>query len=238
MMGHVKITRGEFISQFDCNATGSMTEYVGCKFDRNFHKKLIKFTQSVMIQSCKDKFVVNHNKIPKTPAETGSILKCCRAEKYVGQAKQKIYRSGVVKLLHMMRWSCPDILNAVRELSKHMKEASIVHMKAMYRVMIYAIHTPTHELTLKPTGHWECKDKEYLFRINGKSDADYAKDPDNCCSIRGIMVFLNNALVTIRSRQRACVTLSIMEADLYVATICAQDMLYVYQLLKLMGFCV
>ena len=56
--------------------------------------------------------------------------------------KQKKYISGTGKLLHMMRWSRPDILNAVRELSKHMKEENLLHYKAMHRVMEYVMRTP------------------------------------------------------------------------------------------------
>jgi len=43
----------------------------------------------------------------------------------------------VGKLLHMMRWSRPEVYNAVHDLSRHMKASTAVHVKAMHRVMKY-----------------------------------------------------------------------------------------------------
>ena len=80
--------------------------------------------------------------------------------------KQKKIRSGTGKLLHMMRWSRPDVLNAVRELSEHMKEANLVHCKAMHRVMEYVMRTPKRGLTLAPNGAWDgSKDFEFAVKV-------------------------------------------------------------------------
>lgn len=116
-----------------------------------------------------------------------------------------------------------------------MKTANMIRMKAMYWVMSYIIHMPTHGLTLQPSGQWDSKDKEYEFTVYGKSDRDYIKDPNNRKSISRRTVFLNDVPVAIRSKQQACVTLSTMEAELYVTTTCAQDMLFVYRLMKSIG---
>ena len=75
-----------------------------------------------------------------TPAEPGSQLRRCKEGSEI--SKQKKFRSGTGKLLHMMRWSRPDVLNAVRELSKHMKESNLLHYGAMCRVMEHAMKTP------------------------------------------------------------------------------------------------
>eukprot|EP00980_Cylindrotheca_fusiformis_P024838 scaffold12577_cov64-Cylindrotheca_fusiformis.AAC.1 len=95
--------------------------------------------------------------------------------------------------------------------------------------------TPKRGLTLKPFGEWDGVDRDYEFEINGKSDADYAKDVDNRRSISGTSVFLNGAPVCMRSGQQQSTTLSTTEAELVAGVQCAQDMLYVYRILTSIG---
>ena len=95
--------------------------------------------------------------------------------------------------------------------------------------------TPKRGLTLKRTGEWDRIDNNYEFNIRGKSDADYAKDPDNRKSISGTTTFLNDAPVAMQSGQQNTVTLSVCEAELMAAVQCAQDMLYVYRIMTSIG---
>jgi hypothetical protein len=55
----------------------------------------------------------------------------------------------------MMRWTRPEILNSVRELSRAMAGAALNHVQAMRRVMKYCVSTPDRGLLLKPTGIWD-----------------------------------------------------------------------------------
>jgi hypothetical protein len=68
----------------------------------------------------------------------------------VSYNEQKKYRSGVGKLLHMMRWSRPETLNSVRELSGFMQGAMSAHLRAMLRVMKYCVGTSNRGMFLKP----------------------------------------------------------------------------------------
>jgi len=47
----------------------------------------------------------------------------CDAQHELGTEQQKTYRSGVGKLLYLMRWYRSDISNTTRELSKYMMNA-------------------------------------------------------------------------------------------------------------------
>ena len=71
-----------------------------------------------MIQSFQDEFELPNERDPVTPAEENRVLVKCAEEHMLNKKDQKTYRSGVGKLLHMMRWSRPEILNSVRELSR------------------------------------------------------------------------------------------------------------------------
>jgi hypothetical protein len=150
-----------------------MDEYVGCKLERDWKDRSIRFThQPVMIQSVKDKFDVLEGSKFKMPAEPGSVLVKCKESNGLMAKLRIVYHSRTGKLLHMMRWSHPELLNPVRDLSKHMKVAALTHMKVLKRVMAYVVARPKRGLTLKPVGEWDGL-KEYKFEVSGLSDLDY-----------------------------------------------------------------
>ena len=139
---------------------------------RDEDNNLLKLTQLVLLQSYHDEFdLLNDGPDPRTPAEPGMVLMPCDEKDVLSWTQKTEYQSGVGKLLHMMRWSRPDILNATRELSRHMKKAANRHMMAMYCVMRYCVATPEQGLFLKPNGVWN-GDKDYEFKIVGMSNAN------------------------------------------------------------------
>ena len=102
---------------------------MGCKIERT--DSSIKFTQPVLLQSFEDEFRCKAGRI-KIPAEAAGHLEKCKPVDALSEGEQTKYRSGVGKLLHMMRWSRPEIYNAVRELTRFMTiGASKDHMLAM-----------------------------------------------------------------------------------------------------------
>jgi hypothetical protein len=62
-----------------------------------------------------------HHRIVKPTEETGKLT----------DKEQKLYRTGVGMLLYLVKYSRPDIANAIRELSKGMKEATLDAMKEL-----------------------------------------------------------------------------------------------------------
>ena len=76
----------------------------------------------------------------KTPAAPGEIITkpVDENEKVDGQ-KQRLYRSGVGMLLYLIKFSRPEISNAVRELSKVMDSAAQAHVKGLYRAIKYTL---------------------------------------------------------------------------------------------------
>ena len=227
--------RDEFMARFDCDDLGEVTEYVGCKLERNMEEGWLKLTQPVLMKSYEDEFdLPTDGPDPTTPAEGGQVLRPCEEGDGLPPEMQTKYRSGVGKLLHMMRWSRPDVLNAVREQSKYMQEASPAHMKAMKRIMRYLTLTSNRGLCLNPKRKWD-GNPEFEFRIYGLSDASYATDLDGRKSVSGESVFLEGSPVCMRSSQQKSVTLSTAEAELVAATSCAQEMLFVMRLMESVG---
>jgi hypothetical protein len=235
--GGVLKAKEEMMSRFDCDEVGEMKEYVGCKVERDWENGSLKLTQPVLLQSFTDEFDLPDGNCSNTPAVPGDVLRKGNPGDEVPAALQATYRSGVGKLLHMMKWTRPETLNAVRELSRFMTGATMAHLQAMYRVMKYCLCTPHRGLVLKPTSKWD-GDPKFEFTVEGRSDSDYAKDPEKRRSVSGYSTFLCGAPVTMKSRMQGCVTLSVTEAELVSATHCAQDMLFIMRVLESIGLCV
>jgi hypothetical protein len=170
----------QMIERIGCDDVGEMKEYIGCKIDRKGGQ--LKLAQPLLLQSFIDEFdLPNDKSYPSTPAEPGSFF--MKGDK-LSMSEQRKYWSGVGKLLYLMRWSCPEIMNSVRELSRFMQEASKAHLTVMYRVMKYCVGTPKRGLMIEPTEIWD-GDKKFEFTISGRSDSDFAKDIISCRSVSG-----------------------------------------------------
>ena len=101
-------TKKGMMDQFDCDEVGELTEFVGCKLERDTNK--LKFTQPVLMQSFVDEFNLLEG---LTPAEPGMVLMKAKEDEAIDAATQSMYWSGVGKLIHMMKWSRPDMLDHI-----------------------------------------------------------------------------------------------------------------------------
>jgi hypothetical protein len=109
--GAVLIAKKGLGGHFTLDEQGEMKEYVGCKVERNHEEGWMKLTQPVMIQSFTDEFKLP-DEAPVIPAKQGDILDEDEGDP-LSAGDTTTYRSGVGKLLHMMKWSRNDILNRV-----------------------------------------------------------------------------------------------------------------------------
>jgi hypothetical protein len=226
--------KAQMMARFDCDEVGRLTEYVGCKVDIDEEERSCKVTQPVSLQSFEDEFDLPEGAFPRTPAIAGDILLRGEVKDQVPHKEQKKCRSGTGKLLHMMRWSRPETLNSVRELSRFMQGAVSAHTKAMLRAMKHCVGAPNRGLCLKPSRQWN-GGADFEFVILGRSDSDYAKDVEKRGSVSGYSVFLEDAPVSMACRMQGHVTLSVTEAELAAATQCAQDMLFAMRVIESVG---
>ena len=76
------------------------------------------------------------------PAGSGEHIKRPdENEPKINPEDQRKYRSGVGMLLYLVKFSRPDISNAVRELSKVKDVATSAHMKNMLRTIKFIMDT-------------------------------------------------------------------------------------------------
>jgi hypothetical protein len=224
----------QLFEHLDCDDVGELTEYVGCKIERD--KDSIRLTQPVLLQSFEDEFEIPMFSEVRTPAVAGQVLQSGSEGAIVSAEEQTTYRSGVGKLLHLMRWSRPEIQNAVRELSRFFSGASMAHVSAMYRVMTYCLSSKNRGRLLKPER--KCTEgelKTFKFRVKGRSDSNFATDPATRRSVTGYSVFLEGAPTATKSKMQECVTTSVTEAEYVSAADCAQEMLFQKHVLESIG---
>ena len=217
---------------FDLDEIGELKEYVGCKIEYNKEQGWMKLTQPVLIQSFDDEFDMP-NREYKTPAAPNSML--TEGTSVLDEAKHSEYRKGVGKLIHLSKYTRPEILNAVRELSRFGSKPCMAHYAAMIRTMRYCTLTRERGLLLKPNKKWDGKDRDFLFEITGKSDSDFAKCPTTRRSVSGWVTYLNGAPYVRKSKMQRFVTLSVTEAECVAATSCVQDMMYGKNFLESLG---
>lgn len=223
----------QIMNAVDCDDGGELTEYVGCKLDWDKEKGILKFTQPVLLQSFKDEFDTDGSEMPVTPGVPMKTLQLGDKPPIDGP-RRTYYRSGVGKLMHLRRWSRPDMANAVRDLSRYNTNGSEDHINAMHRAMRYAMSTPNRGLTLAPSAVWD-GDPAYEFKIHGAADASYKPYEDAGPSVSGFAVFLEGAPISEKSNVQQCTTLSVTEAELVSGSQCAQDMLFAMRVLESVG---
>ena len=100
--------------------------------------------------------------------------------------------------------------------------------------MKYCISTVKRGWVIRPDCKWN-GDKNFLFRIKGNSDSSYLSDPDTRRSVNGWMTRLCGAVISVRSKMMPIVALSVTEAELFAATLAAQDMLFIMRILHSVG---
>ena len=213
-----------------------MEDYIGCKITIDHEERSVKFTQPVLVQSLNDEFEdIPQGVNPMTPARPGNILTKCEESEKLSPEMHLRYRTGVGKLLYLVKNSRPDIANAVRELARHCHAPSKAHWDAMTLCIRYVRGTPTRGLVLKPSGNWDGKDRNFKFVIRGRSDSNYATDPESRRSVTGTVVYLNDSPIVFGSVTQKHVTLSVTEAELAAAVSLVQDMMYVYRVMMSLG---
>ena len=234
-MGSVKAvanTKKMLMDRFECEDCGELDDYVGCKIVR-INDSALKITQPVIVQSYSDEFDLPNHTCP-TPATMVNMLTKADKSMVVSPKEQTKYRSGVGKMMHVMQYSLPQTYNAVRDLARHMSKPADKHTKAMLHCMKHCAEHSDRGLVLQPTRKWDGTDK-HLFKVNGKSDSDYAKEPVDRRSVSGSVVMLEGSPVIFRSSTQKHVGLSVTEAELYAGVSTAQNMLYTKNVLGSLG---
>eukprot|EP00961_Rhodomonas_salina_P198003 2671714-Rhodomonas_salina.1 len=121
----------------------------------------------------------------------------------------------------------PDLSFAFAELSKFAQNPGTVHLKAARRTLAYLVGTADRGITYSRPE----KDSQ-VNKLHGWVDSDYASDPDNRCSTTGYVISMSNGPISWKAKRQSCTTLSSAEAEFVAASVCGQEVIYLWNLLR------
>ena len=226
------IFKAELKNFFATKEEGKMDEYVGCQIKRINRDCLVMHQKELMKKLERifndDIQALRSRKIPLGTNQR--IIRPKEGEKLISKEEQTKYRSGIGMLLYLVKYSRPDLSNAVRELSKVNDGATKEHVQNLLRVIKFAIDTKNRVLVYKIV-----RGKEFAWVLKAYSDSDWAGDPEDRKSITGFCIFLNGCLISWKSRGQKTVTLSSSEAEYVAVTDVCTEILFIKTILDFLG---
>ena len=130
----------ELKTYFATKEEGKLEEYVGCQI-KKINEKCIIMHQTELLKKIERTFGADLEKMTSRGMTFGTnnrIVRPGEGEKLITKGEQTKYRSGIGMLLYLVKFSRPDLSNAVRELSKVNDGATAKHMKDLMRVIKFA----------------------------------------------------------------------------------------------------
>ena len=109
---------------------------------------------------------------------------------------QKRFRMTVGLILFLVKFSCPDILNSVRELAKFNDGATNKNFKQVLIAAKFLLDTCLKSLKFKPKN--DQKNNE-VWDVCGHCASGFAQDKDTILSVSGFCVFVMGCLLLWKS---------------------------------------
>ena len=138
------------------------------------------------------------------------------------------YRSAIGTLMWYALSTRPDILFAVTSLAQYQANPTKLAWEALTRIFRYLKGTLSYGIFIP----FKCEKGTTSFLLRPYSDASYADPVLGLHSGSGIIFFLNDVPIHWISRKQCLITLSSTEAEIVAASLCAQELLWITQLLQ------
>ena len=210
-----------------------LCDYLSCEIHFSSDRSSAVLHQEHIIKSIANEFEqeVQNLQVYKTPGTPGVGMVRDPDGVTVTEVEQRRYRMGVGKLLYLVKYTRPDIANAVRELSKMLDCTNQAALKELQRVIKYVLDTRDLGLKMSPT----TEDKDELLQLTVYCDSDYAGDKETRISIAGYIMYLCGAPISWRSKAMKSVTLSSSEAEYVSLSEAAKEVKFIIQVIESMG---
>ena len=225
---------------FSTKEEGTMNEFVGCKVLRTGEKRIL-FYQDDLIKKIELYFgndVINMRKY-STPASPGlGIVRPTEDDVKISSEDQTKYRSGVGMLLYLVKFSRPDINNAVRELSKANNGATMAHFKELLRCIKFVLDTRNRMLVYEVGRVWKVNDfSSFNLKMNLTAfcDSDYAGDRETRKSVTAYAIYFENCLIAFKSKSQKIVSLSSTEAEFNAIGEVCTEIMFIKNVIEFLG---
>ncbi len=212
----------------------SLKDFLSCEVIFDKHKEKCWIGQPHMVRKIEKTFAQLVKGLPKhnTPGTPGHVLQKAEKGQELDLKTQATYRSGTGMLLYLVKYSRPDIANAVRELTKGMQACSEDDFKEMKRVIKYVLDTKDYGLKMEP--QTDMIDKDTKWELVVYSDSDWAGDKSTRKSVTGYGIFLLGCPIMWKSKQQQIIAMSLSEAEYIACTDAVKEILFITQVIESM----
>ncbi len=138
----------------------------------------------------------------------------------LSEMKKVPYEALIGSLMYAALGTRPDIKYTVQALSQFNARPGPTHWTAAKRVLRYLKGMRNFGITYTGKGEPRMRAYYHNLRLEGYTDADWASNLDDRCSVSGYTFLIGNAAVAWSSKKQTTVVLSSMEAK-YMAIVYA-----------------
>ena len=220
-------------SEFKFTLEEDLNDYLSCDIQMDPDTMTGWIGQPHMVKKIEKTFGEEVANIQKytTPGTPGfKLVKASEESEMIGDDLQSRFRTGVGQLMFLIKHSRPDLMSAVRELSKVLGKATEAAYKELLRCVKFVLGTKLKGLRMNPK-----MGPDGLWTLEVYSDSDWAGDPEDRKSVGCYIIFLNGVPIAWRSRSQKVVSLSSSEAEFYACAEAVREVPFVAQILLFLG---
>ena len=213
---------------------GKMERFLGIHFSQEEKSGKWKATMAMYIDRIAKRFKLEDTRVVETPLEAGFILSAQDFETDPTEEMISEYRSLIGSIGYAAVALRYDICYAVSILSRHLARPCVKAIQAAKRVVRYLVHT--REFAVEWWIDRKDVDAGCANVVFGSADSSFGMCPITRRSHSGYANFLNNGIVSFKSKLQKSVTVSSAEAELMGLSDEVMEVVYLRGLLKEIGF--
>jgi len=222
-------------SKFKCTLEEDLNDYLSCDIQMDPEADTGWIGQPHMVKKIEKTFgkeVANMQNYTTSALGTPGLklLKASHESEIIEDDLQSIFRTGVGQLMFLIKHSRPDLMSAVRELSKVLGKATEAAYKELLRCVKFVLGTKLKGLKMSPK-----MGPDGLWTLEVYSDSDWAGNPNDRKSVGCYIIFLKSEPIAWRSRSQKVVSLSNREAEFYACADAVREVPFVAQILLFLG---
>ena len=232
-------TRSEYtaiVSQlkkhFKLKELGETSSLLGVYIQRNRSKRCLTLSQAQYVEDVLERFKLGSMHPVSTPLDPGVRLskeQSPQNDSERSEMSQVPYSQLVGALMYLAIATRPDIAHSVGVLARFSSNPGMAHWKAAKHLCRYLQGTKDFKLCYQPD--FSVSEPFVTF-----ADADYAGEIDSRRSTSGMVVKMGSGAISWASKLQPVVTLSTTEAEYISATAAAQEILWLRNLFKKIGY--
>jgi len=158
------------------------------------------------------------------------LLKASDESEMIEEDLQSRFRTVVGQLMFRIKHSRPDLMSAVKELSKVLGKATEAAHKELLRCVKFVLGTKLEGLKMSPK-----MGPDGLWTLEVCSDSNWAGDPNDRKSVGCHIIFFNGVPIAWRSRSQKVVSPSSSEAEFCACAEAVREVPFVAQILLFLG---